>query len=68
MAQISVYAGKRDGGLATLQDLVYKLGEGEKVICECCGHKMNGRGGHNPECEIVKHYFEFFKDESSQSA
>ena len=68
MAQISVYSGKRDGGLATLQDLFYKLDKGEKIICDCCGHEVNGRDRHQAECEIVKHYFKYLKDESSQSA
>lgn len=66
-SQISIYAGKRDGGLATLQDLYNKLETGETITCECCGCKINGKGRHLAECQIVKDYFEFFTDESSHA-
>lgn len=45
-AQISVYAGKKDGGLAILQDVIHKLVNGEEIVCESCGHKINGNGRH----------------------
>lgn len=59
-AQISIYAGKKDGGLATLQDLYGALNDGETIICECCGQRITGKGGHLTGCDIVKKYFKVF--------
>jgi len=59
-AQISIYAGKKDGGLATLQDLYSAINDGETIICECCGQRITGKGGHLTGCDIVKRYFKAF--------
>lgn len=67
-SQISIYAGKRDGGLATLQDLYNNLNEDKPIICECCKQEIDGKGGHLTGCEIVKEYFKLFRGESSHSA
>lgn len=61
-AQISIYSGKKDGGLASLQDMYTKMDLGKKVICDCCGNKINGKNGHHDKsCPIVKKYNEMFK-------
>jgi hypothetical protein len=60
-AQIAIYAGQRNGGLATLQDYVGKRDHQQPVICECCGGELSGHtGGHKEDCAIVAHYFTLF--------
>jgi hypothetical protein len=58
--QISIYSGKLDGGLASLQDMYHKMNNKEKVICECCGNVINGDGGHDKNCKIVLKYNQVF--------
>lgn len=60
MNQISIYSGRMNGGLATLQDLFHKLNNGEKIVCECCGNRVDGEGGHESNCMIVEKYQEVF--------
>lgn len=62
-AQIAVYTGKRGGGLAVLQDLMHKYDADLPIICECCQRQISPQGGHNEDCEIVKHYTEVFGKE-----
>lgn len=59
MAQVSVYSGRKDGGLATLQDLHEKLRTRQAIVCECCNQNLVY--GHAWNCEIVKNYTELFK-------
>lgn len=58
MAQISVYAGRYDGGLATLQDYVHKMETGQKIICQACNQEIKKSHAHN--CPIVLAYLRLF--------
>lgn len=58
--QISIYSGRMAGGLSALQDLYHKLKDGEKIVCECCGHRIDKGGRHRSDCMIVEKYEEVF--------
>ena len=57
-AQISVYSGRKVGGLAALQDLIHRMESEERTVCECCGGEgYRGRTPwHKDDCPIVKKY------------
>lgn len=59
MAQISIYSGKKDGGLANLQDMVHKLTKGEAIHCERCERDVFAEG-HTEGCIIVSEYEKIF--------
>lgn len=54
--QISIYSGRKLGGLSTLQDMYHKLKDNDKIVCESCGNRIDKGGRHNQNCEIVKNY------------
>lgn len=53
IAQIAIYTGKDDGGLATLQDWYHQHHLKRKpTICSVCGWKIE-KDGHDEDCSIV---------------
>lgn len=63
-AQISVYFGIDDGTLAGLQKGFHNLIERKPIRCESCKaalHRADDR--HKEDCEIVKKYWELFRNE-----
>lgn len=55
-AQIAVYSGIPDGGLAALQDMHHKLMNGKSIKCQECGAVNE----HEYDCSIVTRYKEIF--------
>jgi len=56
MRQVAIYAGRVDGGLATLQSLMRKAETGETITCESCGVESAGIARHEADCAIVIKY------------
>jgi hypothetical protein len=63
-AQISVYAGKKNGTLSVLQDFMSKIDRGENIICDYCGHIIFGENkiGHDEGCLLLDNYYQYFTD------
>ena len=59
-AQIAIYSGRKDGGLAVLQNMFCDLNEDKDIVCECCNQKITDKGMHKSNCEIVTNYFNVF--------
>ena len=61
MAQISVYSGKKDGGLANLQDYIAERSMGQIIRCEICGGAGSDTARHKEDCGIIQNYNKYFK-------
>ena len=67
-AQISIYSGRKTGGLVALQDMVRRMENDESTICECCGGEgYRGRTPwHSEDCPIVKRCEIVMSDEQTK--